>query len=488
MKLAEHQIIRCCRLMYFVSLSMCIFWLLSCITYIKDRNMLFIFFSLLVLFYSVLSTFVTFKSGRKRGSLYIMLFSYSIIYFFSLFIIPEVYYFSYIIPVLCVAELYLDTRLVASLSIASIAVNIVSEVYKYNTLEIDDALFIEYGFIPFMLLLFTISLIGTTRLLTRFMAESQQKIMETSRKNAETADKVVSTVTGINQKFASIMEELTEINRQAVSSNASVKAIADSTGETVNEITHQADMTEDIQNALHKTMENVETVHHTTSEILSITINGVDLADALTTQSQDVNANANQMSEIIKTLIERVQDVSEITNAILSISNQTNLLALNASIEAARAGDAGRGFAVVADQIRKLSDETKTSTEQITEIIKELDEVTSNTIQILGESVKGINEQNGKIIEVSRSFSSSRNCMNNLVTLVDGIVTDINTINDSNKTIVDSINQLSASTEEISSCSQESASSSETIADKVNEFTKEIQIVYNSLDALVKNI
>ena len=57
------------------------------------------------------------------------------------------------------------------------------------------------------------------------------------------------------------------------------------------------------------------------------------------------------------------------TGVIENITSQTNLLALNASIEAARVGESGKGFAVVADQIRTLSEETKSSSNQIRQSI-----------------------------------------------------------------------------------------------------------------------
>lgn len=74
----------------------------------------------------------------------------------------------------------------------------------------------------------------------------------------------------------------------------------------------------------------------------------------------------------VETLEEKSQSITDIVAVINGVSAKTNMLALNASIEAARAGEAGNGFAVVADQIRDLSGQTKKATENIRELIGQI--------------------------------------------------------------------------------------------------------------------
>ena len=61
-----------------------------------------------------------------------------------------------------------------------------------------------------------------------------------------------------------------------------------------------------------------------------------------------------------------------VVTTITKVADQTNLLSLNAAIEAEKAGDYGRGFGVVATEIRRLADQTAVATNDIEQMVKEM--------------------------------------------------------------------------------------------------------------------
>ncbi|MCL5796459.1 MAG: methyl-accepting chemotaxis protein [Gammaproteobacteria bacterium] len=70
------------------------------------------------------------------------------------------------------------------------------------------------------------------------------------------------------------------------------------------------------------------------------------------------------------------QSVGQVLKAIQGISEQIAMLSLNAAIEAARAGEYGRGFAVVADEVRRLANKTQESTDEIRQIVDNIQQAT----------------------------------------------------------------------------------------------------------------
>ncbi|WP_024871336.1 methyl-accepting chemotaxis protein [Tolumonas lignilytica] len=101
---------------------------------------------------------------------------------------------------------------------------------------------------------------------------------------------------------------------------------------------------------------------------------------------QSVADDVAQTTQLITSLAEDSSKISMVLDVIRGIAEQTNLLALNAAIEAARAGEQGRGFAVVADEVRSLAQRTQQSTQEIHNIIGNLQNRSEEAVQAMQRS------------------------------------------------------------------------------------------------------
>lgn len=98
-------------------------------------------------------------------------------------------------------------------------------------------------------------------------------------------------------------------------------------------------------------------------------LSGISAAiEELTSSASEIHTNEQSLNESIKEIIDITEQINDVSAFIKEIADETKMLGLNAAIEAARAGDAGRGFGVVAEEIRKLSDQSKSTVPKINEL------------------------------------------------------------------------------------------------------------------------
>ena len=186
--------------------------------------------------------------------------------------------------------------------------------------------------------------------------------------------------------------------------------------------------------------------------------------------SKDISQSAGAVSEVE----ERVVAIETVISTIQGISEQTNLLALNAAIEAARAGETGRGFAVVADEVRNLAQRTQTATVDIQDMIAQLQGSANSAVELMEKSV----------VEAADGVELVTNAGNEL----DGIVDQVQQINDMNFQIASAASQQSAVAEEMNqnlTNVRELVNASVTV---VGELLETSQIMQNNAEELDKKI
>jgi Methyl-accepting chemotaxis protein len=95
-------------------------------------------------------------------------------------------------------------------------------------------------------------------------------------------------------------------------------------------------------------------------------LSGISAAiEQLAASASQIHTNEQELNNDIKGIISLSDEINEVSVFIKEIADETKMLGLNAAIEAARAGDSGRGFGVVAEEIRKLSEQSKSTVPKI---------------------------------------------------------------------------------------------------------------------------
>ena len=183
---------------------------------------------------------------------------------------------------------------------------------------------------------------------------------------------------------------------------------------------------------------------------------GKELMQSQSDNMTTITSSVKEITHDINRLTEMTKQMEGVMSIVTNVANQTNLLALNASIEAARAGEAGKGFAVVANEVRKLAEQTKSSTDTVDELLKHTNERTmkletslDNIQQAAKFGEEGMLQTEQKFSGILHSMSETK-MQNELITKeVRQLGTIINELSVAFDEVTDSADKLAVISQEL---------------------------------------
>ncbi|CAG0996998.1 Methyl-accepting chemotaxis protein McpA [Methanosarcinales archaeon] len=290
-------------------------------------------------------------------------------------------------------------------------------------------------------------------------------------------------VQNVSSKVAITAQELSGSSEEM---KTSTDQISNTTQHIASGISSQASKISEVSRAMKEISQSVQQVATSSQKAAqgatdaSTTASQVGkMSDDVTLKMAEIQSTVDNSATVIRQLDGKSQQIGEIIGVITNIADQTNLLALNAAIEAARAGEHGRGFAVVADEVRKLAEESRSAANQITGLIKEIQQGTNQAVVAMENGTK-------TVFEGTKIMENTVSAINQIVKAAADVAAMINEIAAATEQQSASVEEVTSSVEDVSSICEESAAGTQETSAAAEEQTISMDVLVNAARELAK--
>ncbi|XQY91363.1 methyl-accepting chemotaxis protein [Metabacillus sp. HB246100] len=266
-----------------------------------------------------------------------------------------------------------------------------------------------------------------------------------------------------------------DLERISAESASASEQIASAIEEVAKGAVSQVDYSErtnremkELSSEINEVSNNMTRVSQITETTKTLSSNSIKTINELTEKNKEMGTNIGQVDVTMDGLNKEIAQIKDIVEMIKNVSEETNLLSLNASIEAARAGAAGRGFAVVAEEIRKLADQTKSSSMRIETVIASILNQTKKSVELVKMTITLFKEQTTSITNTKDAFENILEGTNAIIDEINYVEASISKINVNKEKVETAINEMvevaedsSATTEEVTATTEEQSAAAD---------------------------
>jgi methyl-accepting chemotaxis protein len=201
--------------------------------------------------------------------------------------------------------------------------------------------------------------------------------------------------------------------------------------------------------------------------------------------SEDTQNQMHKTNENMADIVKSIAEIKSKTNVINDIVFQTKLLSFNASVEAARAGEHGKGFAVVAEEVGALAAMSGNASREIAQL---LDGSLSRVSQLANETKQradGIASQNRVLMAKTEQTASELNVVfDQIVENNEQVKTMMNEVSTSIKEYATGVKNIAEAMTALDQMVQESAD----VATNVSKNASMMRDESNNLRDIVINL
>ncbi len=299
----------------------------------------------------------------------------------------------------------------------------------------------------------------------------------TSGEIGTVADFFNSIVESLRDIVTQVKQAATQVNTAIGSNEGAIRDLAEEALIQAAEINRTLDAVDKMTQSMQSVAESAEKAAFIANHATHTATKSGHAMDLTVQNILSLRETVGETAKKVKRLGESSQQISRVVSLINQIAIQTNLLAINAGIEAARAGEEGQGFAVVAEEVGELAVRSAAATQEIEQIVENIQRETSEVVQAMEVGTT-------QVVEGTRIVEEAKESLREILDVSHQIDSLVQSISSATASQVETSQSVSQLMKDIAAVSQRTSDSSRQVSESLQQTVEISQQLQETVETL----